>query len=186
MIFIENPIVTIVRIKKISYRHGLRLAHISEPETDSVDDQRSSFVVESSAKLTSDDEELRLSRRQNLDNKSLHLQKQHLILHAFCKNQLNILDSTSIQHFKYIVEQSHVYAAQCNWNFQITESELEIFLRTLLKMGLVPMLRYSMFQEGLRYLHFNDNSEAVLDRESPRKNTSRLTKKSFHIKEEIS
>ncbi|KAL1232570.1 chloroplastic,Alpha-glucan water dikinase 1 [Trichinella spiralis] len=30
---------------------------ISEPETDSVDDQRSSFVVESSAKLTSDDEE---------------------------------------------------------------------------------------------------------------------------------
>ncbi|XP_003382195.1 hypothetical protein Tsp_09043 [Trichinella spiralis] len=47
--------------------------------------------------------------------------------------------------FKHIVEQSHVYAAQCSWNFQITESELEIFLRTLLKMGLVPMLRYSMY-----------------------------------------
>ncbi|KRY03083.1 PiggyBac transposable element-derived protein 3 [Trichinella patagoniensis] len=53
-------------------------------------------------------------------------------------------------------------------------------------MGLVPKPRYSMywstelrcdaiadamsrnrFQEVLRYLHFNDNSETVLDRESP-------------------
>ncbi|KRX33549.1 PiggyBac transposable element-derived protein 2 [Trichinella murrelli] len=81
-----------------------------------------------------------------------------------------------------IVEQSHVYAAQCNSNFQITETELETFLGTLLKMGLVPKPRYSMywsmelrcdaivdamsrnrFHEVLRYLHFNDNSEAVVD-----------------------
>ncbi|KAL1231900.1 PiggyBac transposable element-derived protein [Trichinella spiralis] len=92
-------------------------------------------------------------------------------------------------------------------NHIITESELETFLGTLLKMGLVLKPRYSMywstelrcdaiadamsrnrFREVLRYFHFNDNSEAVLDRESPRnrKNTSRLTKKSSHIKEEIS
>ncbi|KRZ78729.1 PiggyBac transposable element-derived protein 2 [Trichinella sp. T8] len=45
----------------------------------------------------------------------------------------------------HIVEQSDVYAAQCNSNFQITETELEIFLGTLLKMGLFPMPRYSMY-----------------------------------------
>ncbi|KRZ88096.1 PiggyBac transposable element-derived protein 1 [Trichinella sp. T8] len=75
-----------------------------------------------------------------------------------------------------IVEQAHVYAAQCNSNFQITETELETFIGTLLKMGLVPKPRYSMYWSTelrcdaivLRYLHFNDNSEAVLDRESPR------------------
>ncbi|KRZ85083.1 hypothetical protein T08_4086, partial [Trichinella sp. T8] len=45
----------------------------------------------------------------------------------------------------HIVEQSHVYAAQCNSNFQITETELETFIGTLLKMGLVPKPRYSMY-----------------------------------------
>ncbi|KRZ61521.1 PiggyBac transposable element-derived protein 2 [Trichinella nativa] len=84
----------------------------------------------------------------------------------------------------HIVEQSHVYAAQCNSNFQITQSELETFLGALLKMGLVPKLGYSMywstelqcdaiadamsrnrFREELRYLHFNDNSEAVCSTE---------------------
>ncbi|KAL1238352.1 PiggyBac transposable element-derived protein [Trichinella spiralis] len=41
--------------------------------------------------------------------------------------------------------QSHVYAAQCNSYLQITESELEIFLRALLKISLVPVPRYSMY-----------------------------------------
>ncbi|KRY28169.1 PiggyBac transposable element-derived protein 3 [Trichinella spiralis] len=64
-------------------------------------------------------------------------------------------------------------------NHIITESELETFLGTLLKMGLVLKPRYSMywstelrcdaiadamsrnrFREVLRYFHFNDNSEA--------------------------
>ncbi|KRZ81165.1 PiggyBac transposable element-derived protein 1 [Trichinella sp. T8] len=82
----------------------------------------------------------------------------------------------------HIVEQSDVYAAQCNSNFQITETELEIFLGTLLKMGLFPMPRYSMYWSrrfgvmlslmqvpgGTALPSFNDNSKAVLDRESPR------------------
>ncbi|KRZ78386.1 PiggyBac transposable element-derived protein 2 [Trichinella sp. T8] len=72
----------------------------------------------------------------------------------------------------HIVEQSDVYAAQCNSNFQITETELEIFLGTLLKMGLVPMPRYSMYwSTEVRCDAIADagsGSEAVLDRESPR------------------
>ncbi|KAL1245456.1 PiggyBac transposable element-derived protein [Trichinella spiralis] len=153
---------------------------ISEPETDSVDDQRSSFVVESSEKLTSDEETETFKKTE----------------FGWKKKRMLPIDAT----FKETASDS-----SCVLQEPITESELEIFLRTLLKMGLVPMLRYSMywstelrcdaiadamsrnrFQEGLRYLHFNANSETVLDRESPRKNTSRLTKKSFHIKEEIS
>ncbi|KRZ52480.1 PiggyBac transposable element-derived protein 2, partial [Trichinella nativa] len=93
----------------------------------------------------------------------------------------------------HIVEQSH-----------ITESELEAFLGTLLKMGLVPKPRYSMywstelrcdaiadamsrnrFREVLRYLHFNDNSEAVLDRESPRYDRLASANDACSIDEEI-
>ncbi|KRZ73835.1 PiggyBac transposable element-derived protein 2 [Trichinella papuae] len=139
------------------------MSDISEPQTDSDDDQRSSSEVESSAELTSEDEETETFRKAEF---------RHFFHPAL---------------LKHIVEQSHVYAAQCNSNFQIAESELVTFLRTLLKMGLVPMPRYSMywsaelrcdaiadamsgnrFRDVMRYLHFNDNSEAVLDRESPR------------------
>ncbi|KRY45272.1 PiggyBac transposable element-derived protein 3, partial [Trichinella britovi] len=72
----------------------------------------------------------------------------------------------------HIVEQSDVYAAQCNSNFQITETELEIFLGTLLKMGLSPMPRYSMYWSTEVRCDANadagSGNEAVLDRESPR------------------
>ncbi|KRX34544.1 hypothetical protein T05_8595 [Trichinella murrelli] len=67
------------------------------------------------------------------DNKSLHFQKQHLVVPVFCKNQLNISAIISIYYFlKLIVEQPHyVYATHCIWNSQIIESELETFLRSM-------------------------------------------------------
>ncbi|KRX38466.1 PiggyBac transposable element-derived protein 3, partial [Trichinella murrelli] len=57
-------------------------------------------------------------------------------------------------------------------NHIITESELEAFLGTLLKMGLVPKPRYAMYwSTELRCDAIADamsrNSKAVLDRESP-------------------
>ncbi|KRY45155.1 hypothetical protein T03_3209 [Trichinella britovi] len=123
-------------------------ADISEPETDSDDDQRSSSVVESSAELTSEDEETETFRKTEFRWKKRIMppidatfKKQHLVLHALCENK-QYFHLTLLNH---IVEQSHVYAAQCNSNFQITESELETFLGTLLKMGLVPKPRYSMY-----------------------------------------
>ncbi|KRY45293.1 PiggyBac transposable element-derived protein 2, partial [Trichinella britovi] len=106
-----------------------------------------------------------------------------------------LLQGEPVQYFRQyfhltllnpIVEQAHFYAAQCNSNFHITETELETFLGTLLKMGHVPMPRYSMywstelrfdvtvdavsrnrFHEVVRFLHFNDKREAEVDRESP-------------------
>ncbi|KRY24265.1 hypothetical protein T03_1299, partial [Trichinella britovi] len=115
----------------------------------------------------------------------------------------------------HIFEQSDVYAAQCNSNFHITETELEIFLGELLKMGLSPMPRYSMNRStevwcdaiadagsGRYCVTFilmttvkRCSPEKVIAKSESStnhacvwnsKNTSRLTKKSSHIKEEIS
>ncbi|KRZ78982.1 hypothetical protein T08_5187 [Trichinella sp. T8] len=63
--------------------------------------------------------------------------------------------------------------SSCVLREPITESELEAFLGTLLKMGLSPMPRFSMnwsteVPGNTALTSFNDNSEAVLDRESPR------------------
>ncbi|KRX23486.1 PiggyBac transposable element-derived protein 2 [Trichinella nelsoni] len=170
-------------------------ADISEPGTDSDDDQRSSSVVESSAELTSEDEESETFRKTEFRWKKRRMPPIDATFKETASGSSCVLRET-VEYFRqyfhptllnHIVEQSHVYAAQCNSNFQITESELEIFLGTLLKMELVPKPRYSIywstelrcdaiadamsrnrFREVLRYLHFNDNSEAVFDRESPR------------------
>ncbi|KRZ82581.1 hypothetical protein T08_15812 [Trichinella sp. T8] len=55
------------------------------------------------------------------------------------KNGENLSPSRPNRHYfhptllKHIVEESHDCAAKCNGKFQITETELELFLRTLLK-----------------------------------------------------
>ncbi|KRX34620.1 SCAN domain-containing protein 3 [Trichinella murrelli] len=176
--------------------------HISEPETDSLmqkylnlKHQRSFSVVESSAELTSEDEESETFRKTEFRWKNRRMPPIDATFKETASGSSCVLIEP-VQYFRqyfhptllnHIVEQCHVCAAQCNSNFQITESELETFLGALLKMGLVPKPRYSMywstelrcdaiadamsrnrFREVLRYLHFNDNSEAVLDRESPR------------------
>ncbi|KRZ83478.1 PiggyBac transposable element-derived protein 2 [Trichinella sp. T8] len=172
-------------------------ADISEPETDSLmqkylnlKHQRSFSVVESSAELTSENEESETFRKTEFRWKNRRMPPIDATFKETASGSSCVLIEP-VQYFRqyfhptllnHIVEQCHVCAAQCNSNFQITESELETFLGALLKMGLVPKPQYSMywstelrcdaiadamsrnrFRGVLSYLHFNDNSEAVVD-----------------------
>ncbi|KRX55395.1 PiggyBac transposable element-derived protein 3 [Trichinella sp. T9] len=131
-------------------------AEISEPETSEI-----ILVVESSAELTSEDEESETFRKTEFRWKN---------------RRMPPIDAT----FKETASGSSCVLIEPVQYFRQT------FLGALLKMGLVPKPQYSMywstelrcdaiadamsrnrFREVLRYLHFNDNSEAVLDRESP-------------------
>ncbi|XP_003369382.1 conserved hypothetical protein [Trichinella spiralis] len=96
--------------------------------------------------------------------------------------------------FQYIVDQSTTYAVQNN-NLRVhfSRHDIELFVGTLVKMGIIPMSRYQMywsanfrvnsianwltrnrFIETMRYLHFNDNLQTILDRDDP--NYDRLCK----------
>ncbi|KRX51663.1 hypothetical protein T09_9583 [Trichinella sp. T9] len=89
--------------------------------------------------------------------------------------------------FQYIADKSTSYAVQNN-NLRIhfSRHDIELFVGTLLKMGIIPMSRYQMywsanfrvdsitnrltrnrFMETMRYLHFNDNLQTILDRDDP-------------------
>ncbi|KRZ81261.1 hypothetical protein T08_7209, partial [Trichinella sp. T8] len=106
-------------------------ADISEPETDSDDDQRSSSVVESSAELTSEDEETETFRKTEFRWKKRIMPPIDATFKETASGSSCALRE-QVEYFRQyfhltllnlIVKQSHVYAAQCNSNFQITESE---------------------------------------------------------------
>lgn len=86
----------------------------------------------------------------------------------------------------HIVEQTNIYAMQQNSNFRTDVEEVEKFLGCLMKMGIVNMPRYEMywaqstrfgpvadllsrnrFTEIKKYIHFNDNSRVITDRNDP-------------------
>lgn len=77
-----------------------------------------------------------------------------------------------------IVEQSNVYAVQSGSSFRTDLLEIEQYVGVLIKMGLVRMPRYryppiadvlsrNRLNDLSRYIHFNDNSQAVTNREDP-------------------
>ncbi|KRZ17877.1 PiggyBac transposable element-derived protein 3 [Trichinella zimbabwensis] len=89
--------------------------------------------------------------------------------------------------FEAIAEQSALYATQNGrLTMKFSTCDIEQLTGILMKMGLVPMSPYWMywsrafrlegiasrmsrfrFFELMKYLHFNDNSKAILNRESP-------------------
>ncbi|KAL1246259.1 PiggyBac transposable element-derived protein [Trichinella spiralis] len=104
-------------------------------------------------------------------------------------------EKSPVDYFRYfmtkdairlITEYTNIYAAQKKSKFRTTETEVETFLGVLLKMGVVTLPQFRMywsayfrvdsiansmsrnrFIELLRFLHFNDNEKAVLDRHHP-------------------
>ncbi|KRY45068.1 hypothetical protein T03_2831 [Trichinella britovi] len=95
-------------------------------------------------------------------------------------------------------DKSTTYAAQNNnQRVHFSRHDIELFVGTLLKMGIIPMSRYQMywsakfrvgsitnrltrnrFMETMRYLHFNDNLQTILDRDDP--NYDRLWNDKLH------
>ncbi|KRY45837.1 hypothetical protein T03_8639 [Trichinella britovi] len=89
--------------------------------------------------------------------------------------------------FQYIADKSTTYADQNNnQRVHFSRHDIELFVGTMLKMGIILMSRYQMywsanfrldsitnrltrnrFMETMRYLHFNDNLQTILDREVP-------------------
>ncbi|KRZ50798.1 PiggyBac transposable element-derived protein 2 [Trichinella nativa] len=104
-------------------------------------------------------------------------------------------EKSPVDYFRYfitkdairlITERTNIHAAQKKSKFRTTETEVETFLGVLLKMGVVALPQFKMywsadfrvdsiansmsrnrFIELLRFLHFNDNEQAVLDRHHP-------------------
>ena len=85
-----------------------------------------------------------------------------------------------------IVQQTNIYAVQCGSTFGTDLAEIEQYLGVLVKMGLVHMPRYkcywstelrfpaiadvmsrNRFSDLTRYIHFNDNSKAITNRDDP-------------------
>ena len=88
--------------------------------------------------------------------------------------------------FEDISLQSILYSIQSNSIFRITRSEIEVYCGILLLMGIVVMSRCDQywaketrfssiadnmsrdrFHEITRYIHFNDNSLLVINRDDP-------------------
>ncbi|KRZ52079.1 PiggyBac transposable element-derived protein 3 [Trichinella nativa] len=178
-------------------------ADISEPETVSEDEDLLDLVPDESA--TSDD-----SSEDDLPELQWKWIKRDLsvqdISHErrFKSEERTVSENGSpLMYFKkyftdemfqYIADQSTTYAVKNN-NLRVHFSryDIELFVGTLLKMGIIPMPRYRMywsadfrvdsianrltrnrFMETMRYLHFNDNSQTILDRDDP--NYDRLCK----------
>lgn len=86
--------------------------------------------------------------------------------------------------FTHIAEQTNIYAVQSGSNFRTSATEVEQLIGILMKMGLVSMPRYRLywskelrfpavadimsrnrFDELNKYLHFNDNTKTVTNRD---------------------
>ena len=183
-------------------------ADVSEPELDDDSDIENDNTGEQSETEASsshdNEEEVDVTQRKSPKNS---LEWSHVKCAALTLNfedETPVVDAVRepIQYFReywrrglsqYVVDQSNMYALQCNGTFRITIAELDAYIGVLIRMGISSLPRYRMYWSNEfrlaavadvmtrdrffqinKYIHFANNNEIITRRADP--NYDRLFK----------